>query len=296
MVLHAPGPVEAGLASSRSSGAATPQQPGCATRPAAAAALGGQAGCVPGPDPAPGAVARPAREGAGDGTGVGTGVETGEGAREAPRPAARRADADRREWSGDTTKWLSQMLDEVDHGMVLVDEGLRVLHANHAARSRLVGGHPLQLTPRQLGARDAADQASLLAAATAAGSGLRRLITVGRDDDSAVVAVLPLGALGLGGPRAVLVMLCRREPCTALSVQLFAGQHGLTPAETRVLQALHQGLDAREAAATLRVHLTTIRSHIAAIRTKLGVASLSEVMHRLARLPPMVSVLRDAGR
>jgi DNA-binding NarL/FixJ family response regulator len=80
--------------------------------------------------------------------------------------------------------------------------------------------------------------------------------------------------------------------CTPLAVQMFARSHALTPTETRVLEALCRGLDPRDVCAELEVDMTTVRSHISAIRTKVGADSVSEVVRRVAVLPPVVGVLK----
>lgn len=212
------------------------------------------------------------------------------------RPAAatepRYQGPERRGESTATTQWLAHMLDEVDYGLLLIVDGSRVLHINHAAKMQLDPQHPLQVVGDTLRVREAADLMALHAAIVAARQGLQRLVTMGRGEAAVSIAVKPLGVLGLGGPPATLLTLGKRALSTPLTVQMFARCHALTPTETRVLEALCRGLDPRDVCGELEVDMTTVRSHISAIRSKVGADSVSEVVRRVAVLPPVVGVLK----
>lgn len=200
---------------------------------------------------------------------------------------------ERRAGALDTSGWLARMLDEVDYGLLLLVDGARVQHVNHAARVELDASHPLQLVGDSLRVREAQDLMALHQALLAARSGQRKLVTLGRGDAAVSVAVTPLGALGLGGPQATLLLLGKRAVCATLSVQMFARGHALTPAETRVLEALCSGVEPRQLARAHAVSLTTVRTQIAAIRSKVGAESIGDVLRRVAVLPPMVNALRS---
>ena len=195
--------------------------------------------------------------------------------------------------------WLMRMLDEVDYGALMLGPGGRVDWMNHAARAALGPEQPLQLDEGDgLRVRDADDGARLHAALVAARSGQRRLVILGaggaggRGAAALSLAVTPLGAVELGGARATLLLIGRRQVCAALSLQLFARCHALTPSETRVLQALCEGLEPRTVAQRCDIALTTVRTHIGAIRGKVGARGIREVLQRVATLPPMVMALR----
>jgi len=198
---------------------------------------------------------------------------------------------ERRTASSLATRWLAQMLDEIDYGMLLLTEGALVMHVNRAARRKLDAGHPLQLLGGELRAREASDVARLHDALHGARRGLRRLLTLGAGDDRVCVAAVPLGPLTLAGPQATLLLLGKRSVCEQLSVQMFARSHALTPAETRVLEALCQGLDPREVATGHGVGLATVRTQIGAIRAKTGAVSIRDLVHKVAVLPPVVGAL-----
>ena len=202
---------------------------------------------------------------------------------------------ERRSATSQGSRWMAAMLDEIDYGMVLVGEGGQVLHVNHAARADLDAEHPLQLLGRELRTRLPQDGAALADALQAAQRGLRRLVTLGGRAQPLPVAVVPLGAMPGGSMAATLLLLGKRSVCESLSVQWFARSHALTPAETRVLEALCQGLDPREVAEQNGVGLATVRTQIGSIRSKTGAESIRDLVRRVAVLPPMVSSLRAAA-
>jgi len=202
---------------------------------------------------------------------------------------------ERRSTTSHGSRWLALMLDEIDYGMLLLGEDNQVLHANHAARADLDDDHPLQLLGRELRARLPQDVARLNDALAAAQRGLRRLVTLGERQDPFSIAVVPLGALSPSAPQATLLLLGKRRVCESLSVQWFARSQALTPAETRVLEALCQGLDPREVAERHGVGLATVRTQIGSIRAKTSTESIRDLVRRVAVLPPMLSSLRNAA-
>lgn len=213
------------------------------------------------------------------------------GLRDRGLPAAP-CDPERGSATSQTTRWLAQMLDEIDYGMLLLADATRVLHVNRAARADLDAGHPLQLLGAELRARDGSDVARLHDALAGAQRGLRRLVTLGHGGNRISVAVVPLGALALDGPRATLLLLGKRAVCEKLTVQMFAHWHALTPAETRVLEALCEGMEPRKVAQEHGVGLATVRTQIGAIRAKTGAESIRDLLRRIAVLPPVVGVVR----
>jgi DNA-binding CsgD family transcriptional regulator len=185
------------------------------------------------------------------------------------------------------SRWMAMMLDEVDYGMLLLGDDAELLHVNHAARRELDGEHPLQVLGRQLRARQPQDVARLHdALAGAAQRGLRRLVALGEGDERVNLSVIPLG------PHATLVMLGRRELSQRLSVQCYARERHLTPAETRVLEGLCEGLAPREIAELHRVGLATVRTQIGSIRAKTAAENIRALVRQVAVLPPMVLALR----
>ena len=203
--------------------------------------------------------------------------------------AARAADAHP---SHPSAPWLALMLDEIDYGMLLLSDDSNVLHANHVAKSELDESHPLQLLGRQLCLRHVTDHAPLRSAmADTAQRGLRRLVALGSGEQRITLAVVPLRGAG-GEDSLTLLVFGKRRMCSALSSHWFARDHGLTPAETRILSALCEGRAPGSIAAAQGVAMSTVRSQIGSIRTKTGAESIRGLVRQVAVLPPLVCALR----
>ena len=120
---------------------------------------------------------------------------------------------------------------------------------------------------------------------------MRRLLTVGEETHRTSVSVVPLESAD-DGPRAVLIVLGKREMCESLSVQGFARIHRLTGAEVRVLKELCNGVPPAQIAALLGVAISTVRSQIGSMRAKTGAESIRALVRQVAVLPPVKGVLR----
>ncbi len=189
-------------------------------------------------------------------------------------------------------QWLAGALDELDYGIVVLFDGMSIVHLNDAARVELDDRHPLQLLGSELRARLARDVAPLHEAVTAAATrGMRRLLTVGEETHRTSISVVPLETDD-ECPRAVLIVLGKREMCETLSVQGFARIHRLTGAEVRVLNELCNGVPPAQIAALLGVAISTVRSQIGSMRAKTGAESIRALVRQVAVLPPVKGVLR----
>lgn len=187
-------------------------------------------------------------------------------------------------------RWLSQTLDHVGRGMLLVSDGARVLHANRLARLALDGLQPLRIEAGRLRAQSAPDSAALLDALDAAMQrGLRRMLTLGQGAGAITVAVLPLEASGDG---AALISLPNPRNTPNLAVQSFARQHGFTAAETAVLEGLLAGRRPGDIARDKGVRLSTVRTQIGQLRLKCGAHSIRELLDRVSSLPPMLALVQ----
>lgn len=151
----------------------------------------------------------------------------------------RYAGPERRSAASQQHKRLTQLLDTLDHAVLLLDSDGRVEQMNKAARLTLDDGHPLQLDDGRLQPRQAQDAKArhdaLLAAAT---RGLRRMLSLGGGRRRIDVAVVPLAPLGLDATHGVALLLGRHQVCEPLTLEFFARSHGLTMAETAVIKGL----------------------------------------------------------
>ena len=187
---------------------------------------------------------------------------------------------------------LVRLLDEVDHGMLLVAVCGTVRYANQSAWRDLTREGPLCIAQGRLKARLAAHQDKLREALADAARGLRRLVSLAHQGSDFSVAVLPMADADPHAEPLALLTFSKRTPCEALSVDFFARSHGLTGAEARVLQACCNGEKPKEIAARTGVAISTVRTHVRSARMKTQSASLRELVRRLAVLPPITSAMK----
>jgi DNA-binding CsgD family transcriptional regulator len=177
--------------------------------------------------------------------------------------------------------WLEQMADALDYPLFLLDDSLRLRHANRAARSILSAGAPLrQLTDGRVGPADGLFQRDFGAALQAATSGERRLWH--RETRAGLLSVwlLPL--------RQVVTWLALAMPAPAVAdVAGFAETNGLSRAETRVLARLARGESTLVAARALGLAVSTVRSHRLALLHKCGQPNMGALLQDLFTLPAL---------
>jgi len=215
----------------------------------------------------------------------------------AAAPMPRYAGPERRGADSALWRWMAAMLDEIDYGMLLVGDEMRVIHANHVARAELDNDHPLQMLGQQLRVRYGQDMAPLREALLAASTrGLRRLLTLGDERHRISVAVVPLSTMSPDGRPATLLVFGKRQMCEDLSVHWFARSHKLTQAEAQVLKGLCGGVPPAEIAQRQGVAISTVRTQISSIRAKTGAQSIRDLVRQVAVLPPLVGALRTGSR
>ena len=186
---------------------------------------------------------------------------------------------------------VQSILDCIQIGAMAVGAGMRVSFANRAAMRECSRRTLLRLEDTQvavLAAPDDAEQARLVRAVERAHAGHWSLVRVGSGASLLSIAVFPLAHGECGaGPLALLLfgLSHSQEP---LAIQLYAGSCGLTPAETRVLLGLAEGLVPKQIASRHEVLLSTVRTQISSIRDKTGTRRLSDLMQALVCLPPIM--------
>lgn len=188
---------------------------------------------------------------------------------------------------------LLRMMDEVDHGMLVIDGDGALRHANHLARfemaqSRFIMSHGQLLLGSTTQFSQQIEQATKQAL-----KGHRQLVSLQSDDRELSLAFVPLShALESDAP-TVLVMLSRQNVCENLAVRMYARANHLSPSEEAVLIALCKGYTIPEIAEEHRVAVSTVRTQIKALRTKTGCTSIRMIMLRVNSLPPVMSALRS---
>lgn len=188
---------------------------------------------------------------------------------------------------------LARVLDEIDHGLVLVDLTGRILHSNHPARRELAAERALRNADGMLCAGQPAWQARIRQALRDAERGCRSIVELEHASEPLSLAFIPLEPRDTGAEiDTVLIMCSRAAGCEMLTMQMFARAKQLTRAEQNVLAQLCAGHGAEEIAGLQGICLSTVRTHIKNVRQKTGSSSIREVVHRVTRMPQIVSALR----
>ncbi|WP_418594951.1 response regulator [Ponticoccus sp. (in: a-proteobacteria)] len=192
-------------------------------------------------------------------------------------------------------------LDLIALGVVLLDGGGRVLHANCAARSMIETGEFVTLQKGAVGATDTPGDRALRDAITealaAARAGLGKLtgVMLERAEDaltaSALVCPLPKT---FGTPETqphVAVFLSPPARQRRISAPLLADLFGLTPTETRVAAALASGARPADAAVELGVSQTTIAFHMRNLFQKTGTNRQTDLVALILAGPMMIEAV-----
>ncbi len=184
---------------------------------------------------------------------------------------------------------MERVADALAWPMLLLRRDARLLHANaaalrllRAARLLAVDAHDVVSPP------DGRRRSSFSRALADASLGQRRVLHWHDRHDGTMVAVTPLqDDEGEPATRPLLVLLAGGG-VVQVDAGPFALAHGLSMAETRVLQCVAQGEGAVGTATRLGVGVATVRTQLAAIRRKTGLADMASLRGALAQVAPLL--------
>lgn len=190
---------------------------------------------------------------------------------------------------------LTELVDRLSTGFVVLDAGGGVLHANEAAlqiagrRDGFVLGRRAARASTRSGTRALRAALSSAVATTRAerlegGGSLRLERPSGRRPLE--VLVTPLGALSRGAAGAAAVLMVTdpdEEPSSP--AKLLAEMYGLTPREAELTQELLRGITLVEAADRLGMAQTTAKSHLKAVFAKTDTSRQSDLVRSVLHGP-----------
>jgi DNA-binding CsgD family transcriptional regulator len=171
-----------------------------------------------------------------------------------------------------------------EDGVFLLDGKARVLFANDAGRSILIGDRGLRLRWQSLAAVRAADTGALrrLVAQAERERAGGTLIIAGADGPSLLLVVVPLmtAAYARIANDVPCAMLFARdlEPVAQLSLDAFHRHYRLTPRQADLLREIVKGEGVPAAATRLRISRATARSHLLEIYQKTGARRQAELV------------------
>jgi DNA-binding CsgD family transcriptional regulator len=205
------------------------------------------------------------------------------------RPAPAAPAHGRAEPAATISQLLMRVLDQLDYGVMLLDDGGQVRFANRAALRECAATRVLRIADGQLRAHHERDQHSLMRALAGSRTGRRSLVTFApAQEPLRALAVVPVPD---STDATALVVFGRRQVCEPLSVEFYAREHRLTAAETSVLRGLADGLRPAQIAREAGVAMSTVRTQITSIRLKTGARSIGDLVRLVTVLPPIVPVL-----
>ncbi len=204
---------------------------------------------------------------------------------------------------------VSDAVDLLTVGVILVDAKMRIVHANRAALRELESGMTFRRAGEYLSARNpraARELKETVARLSNAGSGAYPDCGIGIPIQGAaghemVAWILPLHR---GMRRDVAspfnaryaIFLKEEEKSSPFPDHLFARRYQLTRAEIRALTLLIQGMNSAECAEALGVSANTMKTHLQNILRKTGARRQAELMKLTeALLPPALLCNRSAA-
>jgi DNA-binding CsgD family transcriptional regulator len=186
------------------------------------------------------------------------------------------------------------VLDGMASAVVLVDDDLRIVHANPVAETMLASGNLMENAKGRLMVRGRFAEEALRAAARIAAENETRLSQRGigipataRDGSAALLHVLPLARrdgrsrLGQGAVAAVFAVPAGSDHTP---IDAIATLYDLTPTESQIFASLCRGRSLATTAGSLGIAKSTARTHLLRVFAKTGCSRQAELVALAARL------------
>jgi DNA-binding CsgD family transcriptional regulator len=185
---------------------------------------------------------------------------------------------------------LGLLVDELAHGVMIVNTQGWILHANRVALAMLQRGTGLGTTHGGLKLNAAADQTQLGMALAKAAVGKRSLVRLAHATGHTHLTVVPLHRQPAGTCDRIALLFSREDACEPHQLAAFASTHRLTRTEEQVLHLLCRCLRAPEVALEMKVAVSTIRTHVRSLCAKTATRGVRQLINRVAALPPLAPV------
>ncbi len=186
---------------------------------------------------------------------------------------------------------LALLVDELAHGVMIVNTQGWILHANRAALGALQRGVGLATTHGGLKLKSVSDQKGLTQALEQAAAGKRSLTRFKGTGGCTGLAMVPLNRQSAGPCDRIALLLSSEESCETTLFASFAQSHRLTRTEEQVLQLLCRCLSAPEIALQMRVAVSTIRSHVRSLCVKTSSHGVRQLIHLVSALPQLAPTM-----
>lgn len=183
--------------------------------------------------------------------------------------------------------WLTSLLDELAHGVLVIHADNTILHANRAARLELARADVLSADAGQLTIARPEDAKSFQQALSRASAGKRGWVRMASPPAGSAfsLALVPLRRQSGQARERIAIFMSRACVSESGLLTAFARSHGLTRTEEQVLVYLCRSLGAPEIATQMKVAVSTIRSHVRSLCAKTASSGVRELVNRVAVLP-----------
>jgi DNA-binding CsgD family transcriptional regulator len=186
---------------------------------------------------------------------------------------------------------FSQLFEYSHHGLLWLDQFLRITAANQVALAILEQADGVRMRDQRLvfSRSDIAREVERLAATWRRGrtyppNGTQVLRKIERPSGQGTL-LLAASVINIGTPaQGIFVLLEDLEAHPPLCAEICNAIYGLTPAEARVAARLLDGRSAPGIAVDLGLSPLTVRTHIKRVFKKVGVRSQSQLMAALCRV------------
>jgi DNA-binding CsgD family transcriptional regulator len=183
---------------------------------------------------------------------------------------------------------LALLVDELAHGVLVINAQGWILHANQAARHELAQAAVLKAHRGELQVVSKSDSKLFKKAFDHAVDGLRSLVELSAGGSAAcTLALVPLGHQAGRRCERIAVFLSRAGVCESGVFRSFARSHGLTRTEEQVLVFLCHCLSTPQIARQMSVAVSTVRSHVRSLCLKTASSGVRALVNRVAILPPL---------
>jgi DNA-binding CsgD family transcriptional regulator len=191
---------------------------------------------------------------------------------------------------------LVSIIDELDYGVMLLENDARLVVSNDSAQEVVRNRRVFTFRDGCLRCIDAEPDRRWRAMLAACDRHGRSLDMFGQGADLLSVAVTPLDRL-LSHEQSgrILVTFGRHRNCEPISLRAFARARGLTGAEVSVLEALAAGATPNQIAVDHGVAISTVRTQVRQILGKTGCAGIRDLLWQISRLAPLRPAVRTTA-
>jgi DNA-binding CsgD family transcriptional regulator/PAS domain-containing protein len=193
---------------------------------------------------------------------------------------------------------LRDVIDALEHGVVIVSDDMTIIYANKAAEARLHDGSIIYSSVRKFAARYQPAQVALSRAIAIGGRSEVSLAGAGIDvplsavDRPAVAHILPLERRSEKGRiesnAAAAIFIAASGVVIQTAVEAIAALFGLTPTEKRIIAYVSGGLNRAEIAQAQGVADGTVKAQLSAIFDKTGAFDQRSLERLIQELTPPV--------